>query len=131
MPPPRSCCSPNPNPNPNPNPSPNPNPNPNPNANPAPNQVVMQRTQRGRAARAAVARLAAAQGAAVAAFLARHPSFSAAPERQALVLPRLASGVRLGAGAFGCVYRPEAAWHFPRDGIAIKAAPLRGKQQGL
>ena len=48
---------------------------------------------------------------------------------QALVLPRLASGVRLGAGAFGCVYRPEAAWHFPRDGIAVKAAPLRGARR--
>ena len=68
---------------------------------------------------------------AVADFLQIHPRWQRTPsagDLQALVLPQLASGSRLGIGAFGCVYQPRAAWHFPRSGIAVKAVPLDSKE---
>ena len=61
-------------------------------------------------------------------FLREHPQWQRTPsgnDLQALVLPQLASGSRLGVGSYGCVYQPRAVWHFPRRGIAVKAVPLR------
>ena len=64
-------------------------------------------------------------------FLSEHPQWQHTPsggDLQALVLPQLASGSRLGVGSYGCVYRPRRIWHFPPRGIAVKAVPLRSHE---
>ena len=101
--------------------------------------VQLQRVQRGRAARTSRRVLAEAHQRLVSAFLDTYPAFASSDSRRAsaqhgathdarsLVLPRLASGHRLGNGAFGCVYQPRPVWHFPRQ-LAVKAVPLRSRE---
>ena len=101
--------------------------------------VQLQRVQRGRAARTSRRALAEARQKLVLAFLDTYPAFASSDARRAsaqhgathdarsLVLPRLASGHRLGMGAFGCVYQPRPVWHFPRQ-LAVKAVPLRSRE---
>ena len=89
---------------------------------------IVQRIHRGRAARSLAAERAASRAALVRAFLEAHPQWQRTPsvaDVQATVLPRLTSGARLGSGAFGCVYLPPRAWHFPLSGVAVKAVSLR------
>ena len=93
--------------------------------------VRLQRTQRGRAARASTRELALARQQLVSEFLQAHPQWqrkASASDLQALVLPRLDTGAPLGRGAFGCVYQPRPVWHFPRSGIAVKACSLRNRE---
>ena len=93
--------------------------------------VTLQRNQRGHIARSATRELARTRESLVAEFLQAHPQWQRTPsanDLQAAVLPRLDSGSRLGAGAFGCVYKPRRVWHFPQGGIAVKAVSLRSAE---
>lgn len=90
--------------------------------------VCLQRAERGRVARRLARALARDRARLIAAFLEVNPEWRRMPSADdpaASVLPRLASGTRLGRGAFGCVYQPRPVWHFPHCGVAVKAVSLR------
>ena len=102
--------------------------------------VLLQRHQRGRMARYETKQLCLARQQMVAEFLEQYPEFerkrrpdasgvgNTIANAKARILPQLTSGARLGTGAFGVVYRPRRAWHFPREGIAVKAVSLRSTE---
>ena len=96
--------------------------------------VHLQRVQRGHAARLDTSERAKAQADLVKDFLQTHGAHDwqrtpSSSDLQALVLPQLVMGSRLAAGSHGCVYQPKKpVWHFPKGGIAVKAASLQSTE---